>query len=79
MMPEETVQAAIDLKAKRLMPVHWGKFALSMHDWDEPIVRAAAEARRLNQALITPKIGESVHLKDESQSFSNWWETLNMG
>ncbi len=27
MMPEETVQAAVDLKAKQLLPVHWGKFA----------------------------------------------------
>ena len=26
MMPEETVQAAVDLKAKALLPVHWGKF-----------------------------------------------------
>lgn len=76
MMPEETVQASIDLKAKRLMPVHWGKFALSLHNWDEPIVRASAEAKRLNHPLVTPKIGEPVHLKDESQIFSNWWETL---
>lgn len=28
MMPEETVQAAVDLKAKLLLPVHWGKFTL---------------------------------------------------
>jgi L-ascorbate metabolism protein UlaG (beta-lactamase superfamily) len=76
MMPEETVQASIDLKAKRLMPVHWGKFALSMHDWDEPIVRASAEAKRLNHPIVTPKIGEPVLLRDESQIFSNWWETL---
>lgn len=76
MMPEETVQASIDLKAKRLMPVHWGKFALSMHDWDEPIIRASAEAKRLNHPIITPKIGEPVHLKDRLQSFSNWWVDL---
>jgi L-ascorbate metabolism protein UlaG (beta-lactamase superfamily) len=74
MMPEETVQASLDLKAKRLMPVHWGKFALSMHDWDEPIVRAFAEAERLNQPLVTPKIGEIVYLEDHSQLFSNWWK-----
>ena len=78
MMPEETVQASIDLKAKRLMPVHWGKFALSLHDWDEPIVRVSTEAERLNQRLVTPKIGEIVRLKDGSQIFSNWWETLDM-
>jgi L-ascorbate metabolism protein UlaG (beta-lactamase superfamily) len=74
MMPEETVQASIDLNAKRLMPVHWGKFALSMHDWDEPIVRASAEAERLNHPLVSPKIGEIVHLKEHSQAFTNWWK-----
>jgi L-ascorbate metabolism protein UlaG (beta-lactamase superfamily) len=76
MMPEETVQASIDLKARRLMPVHWGKFALSMHDWDEPITRASNEARRLNHPLVTPKIGELTWLKRDDQQFSNWWETL---
>ena len=40
MMPEQTVQASIDLKAKTFMPVHWGKFALALHAWDEPIERA---------------------------------------
>lgn len=74
MMPEETVQAAIDLKAKHLMPVHWGKFALSMHNWDEPIIRASSEAKRLNQPLVTPKIGELVWLKNLDQQFEYWWE-----
>lgn len=31
MMPEQTVQASIDLKAAVLMPIHWGKFKLSLH------------------------------------------------
>lgn len=74
MMPEETVQAAIDLKAKRLFPVHWGKFQLAMHDWDEPIIRATAEAARLNQPAITPMIGETVQLKNLEQPFSAWWK-----
>jgi L-ascorbate metabolism protein UlaG (beta-lactamase superfamily) len=33
MMPEQTVQASIDLKAKVLLPVHWGKFRLALHPW----------------------------------------------
>jgi L-ascorbate metabolism protein UlaG (beta-lactamase superfamily) len=74
MMPEETIQAAIDLKAKRLFPIHWGKFQLAMHDWDEPITRATAEADRLSQTAITPKIGEAVQLKNLEQQFSAWWK-----
>ena len=74
MMPEETVQAAIDLKAKRLFPVHWSKFQLAMHDWDEPITRVTAEAIRLNQPIVTPRIGEVVQLKNLGQQFSEWWK-----
>ncbi len=76
MMPEQTVQAAIDLKSKVLMPVHWAKFALSLHAWDEPIERVTKEARRLNIPLIHPMIGEEVNL-DEFASTSEWWKGIN--
>jgi L-ascorbate metabolism protein UlaG (beta-lactamase superfamily) len=58
MMPEQTVQASIDLKANVLMPVHWGKFKLAFHHWTEPIERATAAAEKLKVPLTTPKIGE---------------------
>lgn len=72
MMPEETVQASIDLKANVLFPIHWAKFALAMHDWDEPIRRVLKKAEELNVNLVTPKIGEPVSL---SQTYTNtsWW------
>ncbi|HEY4936346.1 MAG TPA: MBL fold metallo-hydrolase, partial [Puia sp.] len=44
MSPEETVQAALDLHANKLIPVHWGKFSLSVHSWNEPIIRIKKEA-----------------------------------
>ncbi len=37
MLPDQTLQAGIDLKAKRLFPVHNSKFALAYHTWDEPL------------------------------------------
>ncbi len=73
MLPEETVQAAIDLQAKVLLPVHWGKFALSLHTWDEPIERVSAKANELNVKLTTPMIGEPVII-DERYPNSKWWE-----
>jgi L-ascorbate metabolism protein UlaG (beta-lactamase superfamily) len=73
MLPEETVQAAIDLHAKVLMPVHWGKFALSLHTWDEPIQRVVAKANELNVPITTPLIGEPVVI-DRSYPNSKWWE-----
>lgn len=72
MMPEETVQAAIDLKAKWLMPVHWGKFALSLHPWDEPIKRVTEEAAKLNVNVTTPMIGEPVILH-KNYPQKRWW------
>ena len=72
MMPEQTVQAAVDLKAKALMPVHWGKFTLAMHAWDEPIKRVAARAKELNMPLLTPQIGEPV-IVGEPNKTKEWW------
>ncbi len=72
MMPEETVQASIDLKAKTLFPIHWGKFALAFHAWDEPIKRVIKKAKALNVMVTTPKIGEPVIL-GQSLPQSHWW------
>ncbi len=76
MMPEEVVQAAQDLKAKKLMPVHWGKFALALHAWDEPIKRVTAAAEKEGMPLLTPMIGEKVNLNNPPLPFKKWWEGL---
>jgi L-ascorbate metabolism protein UlaG (beta-lactamase superfamily) len=73
MMPEEAVQAAEDLRAKKLQPVHWGKFSLSLHAWDEPIIRVVDEAKRKGVNVLHPMIGEAVYLNKEI-SFSEWWK-----
>ena len=73
MMPEETAQAAIDLGAKALMPVHWGKFSISLHPWDEPINRVTKKANELNVNITTPMIGEPVEV-GENYPVTRWWE-----
>jgi L-ascorbate metabolism protein UlaG (beta-lactamase superfamily) len=73
MMPEETVQASIDLKAKVLLPVHWGKFTLALHPWKEPIERAAAHATKLKVNMTSPLIGEPIYL-DGTYPSTKWWE-----
>lgn len=73
MMPEEVVQAAKDLKAKRLFPVHSSKFALGNHPWDEPLNRVSAAAEKEKISIIHPILGEKVDLKDTSKVFSKWW------
>jgi L-ascorbate metabolism protein UlaG (beta-lactamase superfamily) len=74
MSPEETVQASIDLKAKKFLPIHWGKFTLSLHAWDESIRRVTAESKRKNVIVIHPMIGEAVCPGDTIEKAS-WWES----
>ncbi len=75
MLPAEVVQAAIDLKTKKLFPVHWGKFALGLHNWDEPIVEVVKESRNRNMPLIHPMIGEAVKLSAMSEG-EEWWSSI---
>lgn len=72
MLPEETAQAAIDLHTKVLMPVHWGKFSLSLHPWNEPIQRVSAKANEMNVQLTTPMIGEPV-IVGKNYPNNSWW------
>lgn len=75
-LPEEAVQAAIDLKAKKFIPVHNSKYKLAQHTWKEPLERITKEAERLNVNYATPKIGEKLILSDSIQVFEKWWENL---
>ncbi|AIM37525.1 beta-lactamase [Sphingobacterium sp. ML3W] len=72
-LPEDVLQAAQDLKAKRLLPVHHSKFDIATHAWDEPLVRITELNKTAHIPLITPMIGEAVRLKDDQQQFKQWW------
>ena len=74
MMPEESVQAAIDLKSKLAMPIHWGAFTLALHNWTDPIERMSKAAKELNLPLATPKIGEEIIVGSSDYPMSNWWK-----
>ena len=72
MLPEDGVQAAKDLKATNVLPVHWGKFALSMHSWNEPIKRFTAAAEQESFNIIVPKIGAVTNLL-APPTLQPWW------
>jgi len=76
LMPDQVLQAAKDLRAKRLFPVHSSKFALANHSWDKPLKAITEFNKKVNQPLITPIIGETVYLKDSTQVFTEWWVNL---
>ena len=74
MMPEESVQASLDLKAKTFFPIHWGKFDLSFHPWTEPVERTLKSAKDKNVQVALPYIGEKFTLQDVPQR--TWWREV---
>ncbi|SDO08818.1 L-ascorbate metabolism protein UlaG, beta-lactamase superfamily [Paenibacillus sp. yr247] len=74
MMPEETVQAHIDVRGKLMIPIHWGAFTLSLHDWSDPVERATRAAHANNVPIATPKIGQTVLLHAMEYPKANWWK-----
>jgi len=73
MMPEQTVQAALDLRAAVLMPVHWGKFTLALHPWDEPVRRVVKAAEEKGLPLSTPMIGQPFEVGGR-YPVVHWWD-----
>jgi L-ascorbate metabolism protein UlaG (beta-lactamase superfamily) len=76
-LPGENLQAALDLKAKRLMPVHSSKFDIALHDWDEPLKEMVKRNQKVGLPLVTPKIGETVNVNDSAQVFTEWWKNVD--
>ncbi|MED3398516.1 MBL fold metallo-hydrolase [Bacillus wiedmannii] len=76
MLPEETVQAHIDVKGELLLPIHWGAFTLALHEWSDPIERVTKEAKRLGVTTATPQIGEDIPLKSTDYPSSTWWRKV---
>lgn len=72
MMPEQTIQAHLDLRGKRLLPIHNGTFDLAMHPWREPFDRILhlAQARKIHVSM--PLMGEPVHPRDPEDT-RQWW------
>ena len=76
MQPEETLQAHLDLKGARLLPIHNGTFDLAFHAWLDPFERIADLARTANVQLITPRMGEAVAI-ESSVPHPQWWREVD--
>ncbi|MGB1311862.1 MAG: Zn-dependent hydrolase, partial [Leucothrix sp.] len=72
MLPEESVQAHIDLRGVKLLPVHNSTFDLSFHPWYEPLDRVAVEAKKREVPLVTPLVGEVFTVK-QADVGKQWW------
>ncbi|MBS0373928.1 MAG: MBL fold metallo-hydrolase [Proteobacteria bacterium] len=70
--PDNALAAHALLGGGTLLPVHWGTFALAMHDWDEPIERLVRQAESRGAALLLPRIGEPLEPAQAGEQGS-WW------
>ncbi|MCI8574870.1 MAG: MBL fold metallo-hydrolase, partial [Bacilli bacterium] len=73
MRPMEALEAASDVQAKYLIPVHWGVFALSNHDWNETPKIMTSQALSHNIIVITPKIGQRIDYQNIMNYQDSWW------
>lgn len=70
--PEQAIDAHLLLRGAKLIPIHWGTFNLSFHDWFEPPERLVKEADAKNVKCLIPRPGEEVSSLDESK-LDYWW------
>lgn len=71
MFAHQSVQAAIDLRAQSMIPIHWGVFSLGRNAWNVGIKQAHTAAQTHHLRLDIPKMGE----KYQAAQFKNddWW------
>jgi L-ascorbate metabolism protein UlaG (beta-lactamase superfamily) len=72
MFPDESVQAARDLGAEFILPIHWGVFDLAMHPWHESIDAFMERAEGAAFKTLTPKMGERM-VPGETLT-KPWWK-----
>lgn len=72
MLPEQSVQAGVDVQADVVMPVHWWKFNLAFHSWNDPIERFLKAAKFQNFKTLHPIVWEIV----DPETFESqvWWK-----
>ncbi len=71
--PEQTAQAAADLKTEMILPIHWAKFRATYHTWNDPIKRLLPRADSLGIPVTVPRIGEPYTVGDAPKR-EVWWD-----
>ena len=72
MMPFQSMQACIDLWAKKILPIHWCKFNLSNHAWYDPIEQYLELAKKSWIPVLHPMVGQSFDIDNFIPEF--WWK-----
>ncbi|MCS3429821.1 MBL fold metallo-hydrolase [Klebsiella sp. BIGb0407] len=73
MTPELTVQAAVDVQAYRVVPIHWGAYTIAFHPWNEPVRRSIPLLRQKGIQPLTPYQGQ---VFDKNTVTEEWYLAL---
>ncbi len=74
MLPEESLQAHIDVQASVMMPVHNSTFDLALHNWNEPLIKITGLAGEKGVPTSIPIFGEIVPVKRAGEAPNKvWW------
>lgn len=70
--PENALKALALLGGGPFLPIHWGTFALAMHDWDQPAETLLALGPGSGAQLLMPRLGEDVE-PAQGRHPTPWW------
>ena len=77
MLPEQVIQAAVDLNASVILPIHISKYELALHHWYEPMELVSTLGAERNVTVATPMLG-STFILDEEVPQETWWRGVTV-
>ncbi|HZT56594.1 MAG TPA: MBL fold metallo-hydrolase [Burkholderiaceae bacterium] len=74
--PEHALEAYQLLGGGAFLPVHWGTFALAVHDWDAPAETLLELGPKQGAHLVMPRLGEAVE-PARAEAVTPWWRAVD--
>jgi L-ascorbate metabolism protein UlaG (beta-lactamase superfamily) len=75
--PDNALQALAWLGGGAFLPIHWGTFALAMHDWDQPAETLLERGAPAGARLLMPRLGEAIEPAHE-HVLRPWWREVDV-
>lgn len=70
--PQHALEALALLGGGAFLPVHWGTFALALHDWDQPVETLLTLPLPERAHLLLPRLGQAVE-PARGPLAAPWW------
>ena len=78
MLPDQVIQAAIDLNASVSIPIHISKYELALHHWYEPMELVSTYGAEQNVTIATPMLGSTFIFGEEVPQDTWWWRGVTV-